>query len=639
MSKLPLSPKFILVFLVAVPVFLPFADAAVPETITIQGTLEDPSGGPMTGTYHYAVRIWDASVGGSLLRISEGLMTPSESGRFSLELDMEDVFVPPAQAWYDLAVDTDNDGIEEEEFFPDRVRFHSVPFARIAANAEQLGGQSASGFVQSGSLSVEVWSLTGNTTGAGNFLGTTNAQPLELRVNNLRGFTLIPHANSPNLVGGHAANTVGTTVEGGTIGGGGTSVAPNEVAGNYGTVSGGKSNCASGEYTTVGGGISNVATESFATVGGGDFNQSRSWATTVAGGSRNDANSADATVGGGSYNTANGYASVIAGGGGLFESGASGNTASGSWSVIGGGHGNVSSAISTTVSGGSNNSATETYATVGGGNFNTANGYASVVSGGGGVYAWGNAGNVASASWSTVGGGSQNAATNLWATVGGGDHNQAEGMSSTIAGGDHNLVEGRMATIGGGDQNVAQGSHATVTGGYRNHADEFFATVAGGLNNQALGAASAIAGGDSNYALGHCSAIPGGLTNEASGETSLAAGRRAKAIGDGSFVWGDSNNKDIYAWNDDEFVVRATGGFWFITAINENGVPTEGMRLPAGTSAWIPIGSPKAAAREDSASTIELLRNENVELKARVESLETRMASLESLTAGKAMEQ
>ncbi|MCA9427262.1 MAG: hypothetical protein KC994_19435, partial [Candidatus Omnitrophica bacterium] len=75
------------------------------------------------------------------------------------------------------------------------------------------------------------------------------------------------------------------------------------------------------------------------------------------------------------------------------------------------------------------------------------------------------------------------------------------------------------------------------------------------------------------------------------------------------------------------------------TAINENGVPTEGMRLPAGTSAWIPIGSPKAAAREDSASTIELLRNENVELKARVESLETRMASLESLTAGKAMEQ
>ena len=37
------------------------APAAVPEMIQIQGTLEAPGGGPLTGTYFCHVRIWDAS--------------------------------------------------------------------------------------------------------------------------------------------------------------------------------------------------------------------------------------------------------------------------------------------------------------------------------------------------------------------------------------------------------------------------------------------------------------------------------------------------------------------------------------------------------------------------------------------------
>jgi DNA-binding beta-propeller fold protein YncE len=114
--------------------------AAVPETITIQGTLKAPGGGPLTGTYFCAVRIWDASVDGNLLANSGGTTTFSNSGRFSLALQLEDVFVPPDQAWYDLGVDTDNDGIEEAEFFPNRVRFHSVPFARVAADSQRLEG-------------------------------------------------------------------------------------------------------------------------------------------------------------------------------------------------------------------------------------------------------------------------------------------------------------------------------------------------------------------------------------------------------------------------------------------------------------------------------------------------------------------
>jgi hypothetical protein len=200
--------------------------AAVPETITIQGTMEAPGGGPLTGTYACSVRIWDASVGGSLLANSFDPIALSDSGRFFLELRLGDVFVPPAQAWYELGVDTDNNGLEEGEFFPHRVRFHSVPFARVAANAELLGGYPASAFVQSGSAAGQAWELGGNATSPGHFLGTTNDQPLQIRANNQRGLILIPNATSPNLVGGHESNAVGASVEGGTIGGGGGFLGP-----------------------------------------------------------------------------------------------------------------------------------------------------------------------------------------------------------------------------------------------------------------------------------------------------------------------------------------------------------------------------------------------------------------------------
>ncbi|MCA9446166.1 MAG: hypothetical protein KC931_03555, partial [Candidatus Omnitrophica bacterium] len=76
-------------------------------------------------------------------------------------------------------------------------------------------------------------------------------------------------------------------------------------------------------------------------------------------------------------------------------------------------------------------------------------------------------------------------------------------------------------------------------------------------------------------------------------------GHRAKAFGNGSFVWGDKREADINSWLPNEFVARATGGFWLITAIDGSGAPTQGMMLPAGTSAWVPIGGPKSAISEE----------------------------------------
>ena len=72
-----------------------------------------------------------------------------------------------------------------------------------------------------------------------NFLGTTDNQALELRVNGQRALRLEPNATSPNLIGGYSANWLASGVSGATIGGGGTASYLNRVTDDYGTVGGG----------------------------------------------------------------------------------------------------------------------------------------------------------------------------------------------------------------------------------------------------------------------------------------------------------------------------------------------------------------------------------------------------------------
>jgi hypothetical protein len=53
------------------------------------------------------------------------------------------------------------------------------------------------------------WTLTGNvgTDPANNFLGTTDNQALEIRVNNARALRIEP-GPTPNLIGGFSGNVV-----------------------------------------------------------------------------------------------------------------------------------------------------------------------------------------------------------------------------------------------------------------------------------------------------------------------------------------------------------------------------------------------------------------------------------------------
>ena len=154
---------------------------------------------------------------------------------------------------------------------------------------------------QAGPWSSGSWDLTGNaaTAPGTHFVGTTDNQPLELKVNNQRALRLEPHTTSPNLVGGHSSNSITPGVYGATISGGGATAGPNAVGGTHGTVSGGYANSAGGPYATVGGGYVNLAPVAWTTIGGGSINTASGTYATVSGGFGNTASGPSATVSGG----------------------------------------------------------------------------------------------------------------------------------------------------------------------------------------------------------------------------------------------------------------------------------------------------------------------------------------------------
>ena len=463
------------------------------------------------------------------------------------------------------------------------------------------------------------WALTGNTgTSAASFLGTSDNQSLELRVNNGRALRLEPSATSPNLIGGHSENSASAGVVGAVIGGGGSAGLANRVLSDYGAVGGGGKNDAASEYATVGGGYGNTASNHYATVAGGQDNIASGWYAAVGGGYDNSADAWCSTVGGGWFNQANASYATIAGGGPSDPGNPAGtsNLVTDEYGTVGGGGNNRA--------GNSDGDLTNaTYATVGGGDNNTASGKNATVGGGGG--------NMASGIWATVGGGGGNTASGEDAVVGGGGGNTASGEDAVVGGGVGNTASGIWATIGGGFQNIASQASNTVGGGWRNTASTSYATVGGGDSNTASGAWATVSGGWHNTASGDYATVPGGLSSEAIGRWSFAAGRFAKANGDGSFVWADSNASELHAWNSNQFVVRATGGFWLITKIDGTGYPIEGMMLPAGSSHWVPIGSTAAQPSVEQSDGVRELEAENTNLKRRVDDLESRVMALEAL--------
>ncbi len=314
-------------------------------------------------------------------------------------------------------------------------------------NADAVDGYHAAAF----------WNISGNsgTTPGTHFLGTTDNQALEIRVNSARVLRLDPNATSPNLLGGYSGNTYQAGASGVTISGGGQSGGTNLVYDNFGTIGGGGSNNAgsndgnpaSAHYATVSGGASNSASANYSAVGGGVWNIAASTYAVVAGGYSNVAGGPNSSVVGGLS-----------------------NSAAGQYAAIGGGYSNYVSAGSGAIAGGFDNDAGN-YVFVGAGSLNAA-----------------------PATYSVIGGGYHNTGNATYGTIGGGYQNTANGGFAVIGGGQQNSTNNQYATVGGGQQNTALGQNSTVSGGYSNDASQSYATVAGGYDNTAAAPLSFAAG-------------------------------------------------------------------------------------------------------------------------------------------------
>jgi hypothetical protein len=370
---------------------------------------------------------------------------------------------------------------------------------------------------------LNAWSVGGNggTNPATQFVGTTDNRSLVFRVNNRRALLLEDRADAGNtyhgvnVLAGAAINTIAAGVVGATIAGGGQDTntgadVPNDVRGNFGTIGGGSGNFIDAvPFVTIGGGSGNIAQGSHSTVSGGSGNNIQAERATIAGGTQNYTSGAASAIGGGSSNTITAGLGTIAGG--------DANTVSGAAAALGGGQGNTAGALYSVVAGGFQN-----------------------VTGG---------------QYGTIGGGAQNGVGGFLATIAGGSQNQAPAQYAAVGGGSRNAAAGDTATISGGDQNTVNGTFTTIAGGRSNYGWSIsdFSTIGGGLNNTVYG----------DFAT-----IPGGYKNYADGLVSFAAGYRAYAAHDGSFVWSDAHEADFVSTAPNQFLVRASGGIVLETFTN-----------------------------------------------------------------------
>jgi trimeric autotransporter adhesin len=364
---------------------------------TYQGRLDD-GGTPVTGLYDFTFKLFNAPSGGAQvggpfntnrLAVTEGL--------FSLPLDFGPGVFDGSARWLEVSVKSNGVAVAPTVLTP-RQPITPAPMAQYALTPAgppgpqgpvgATGPQGPQGPVgatgpqgpqgpQGLPGSSDGWSRTGNagTTAGANFIGTTDNQALELKVNNGRALRLEPNSSgAPNVIGGSIGNFVTAGIVGGTVGGGGainftvnevSASYTNRVTANFGTVGGGAGNISSGDNSTTGGGYQNVSSAAGATVAGGYRNRAPGVEATVGGGRGNTANGKAATVGGGASNFANEEATV--GGGAV-------NEASGRYATVGGGLGNIASGTTATVGGGSGNSAFGLLATVPGGAGNIAGG-------------------------------------------------------------------------------------------------------------------------------------------------------------------------------------------------------------------------------------------------------------------------
>ena len=534
--------------------------APLGTAFTYQGKLTD-GGTPANGNYDLRFILYDADVGGSQVGpILTNAAVLVSGGLFTVPLDFGGgVFTGDAR-WLEIGVRANGGG--NFTTLSQRQPFTPTPYALYASNAgaaatasavapgavtgsgiatgqvvrslnglqdsvRLLPGTNVSVNTAGDAITISAtpgtvvtnsgWGVSGNAgTTVNNFLGTTDGQALELRVNNARALRIEPQAFSPNLIGGVASVSAG--VEGATIAGGGNRFVPHQVTASYGTVGGGTGNSEGGTAGVIGGGGSNsiLTNAAYAAISGGQVN------SILAGGT-------NAVIGGGQHNHVDA-----------------------AWSGVAGGQDN---AVDPVIILGARIEA-EHSEIVGGAN--------NTVQGARGAFVGSGQSNlVYLANWGVLGGGASNRLSAWCAFLGGGSNNANAGVNSALVAGRQNRITGSGddSFIGGGWSNVVSGTFSSIVGGGRNTivSGGDFATIGGGSQNNLSGDFATIGGGLLNTSYGPYATVPGGYMNVANGGYSFAAGNRAKALHSGAFVWADSTLEDFSSASSDQFLVRAAG--------------------------------------------------------------------------------
>jgi hypothetical protein len=295
-----------------------------------------------------------------------------------------------------------------------------------------------------GSVAGSGWSLTGNsgTSATLNFLGTTDATSLTIRVDNQQAMLIEPALDdendfNPNFILGNApAALIGDGASGVFITSGDreTSTTPdiNRVFDDFSVVVGGQNN----------------------TAGDPDGNPNEENDSGVFAGNNNTASGDDSVVLGGEDNQADGDESAVVGG--------DENLADAEEAVVVGGFENTAEGISSAVVGGTDNTASSTDAAILGGTSNTADGLGAATIGG-------FSNNVLSDD-SAVVAGANNVADETGAVVIGGADNVSAGPDSIVVGGMNNLITAPgSVTLGGTDNEV--NDIVGIAGGFDAHAE------------------------------------------------------------------------------------------------------------------------------------------------------------------------
>jgi hypothetical protein len=277
--------------------------------VTYQGRVTN-LGVATSGAYDLRFALFDAPTEGVQIgpAITNGAVVVRE-GTFSVRLQFDSTLFNGEDRWLELQVRTN--GAAAFTLLNPRQELTGSPYAHYAATAGHVGPAGVNGAslarhsvtgdkvapgtlrpenLDLGTFDTTFWQLGGNagTTPGRDFLGTTDHQPLELKVNGVRGLRLQPHGTSPpSMVAGYQDNTIAVGAPGSVIAGG----TSNRNEGSHFSITGG----GIGNVFESGGGVSVIAGGEDNVVGG------NATAAVIAGGSHNTVGPGTdgATIGGG----------------------------------------------------------------------------------------------------------------------------------------------------------------------------------------------------------------------------------------------------------------------------------------------------------------------------------------------------